>query len=106
MRGDKALVAYLLDNGANFYYEDRNGCTSTSLAAHLGFTEIVQLLIDSGADPQHPALDGWTPLHSCYAYPKTTHALLKNGVDLNRLTKLGSTPLYLAAYSGVLEVVK
>ena len=106
MRGDKALEAYFHDNGTDFYHEDRNGCASTFHAAHLGVTEIVQLLIDSGADPQHPTLDGWTPLHSCYAYPEITHALLKNGVDLNSLTKLGSTPLFLGAYSGVLGVVK
>ena len=106
MKGDKALVAYLLDRGANVYHEDCNGCTSTIHAAHLGFAEIVQLLIDGGADLEHHASNGWTPLHSCHSHAETSHVLLKNGADVNSVTKLGATPLFLAACSGVYDVVK
>ena len=106
MKGDKALVAYLLDRGADVDHEDRNGCTSTIHAAHLGFAEIVQLLINGGADLEHHASNGWTPLHSCHSHVETTHVLLKNGADVNSVTKLGATPLFLAASSGAYDVVK
>ena len=106
MKGDKALVAYLLDRGADVYHEDCNGCTSTIHAAHLGFAGIVQLLINGGADLEHHASNGWTPLHSCHSHAETTHFLLKNGADVNSVTKLGATPLFLAACSGVYDVVK
>ena len=106
IKGDKALVAYLLDRGADVYHEDCNGCTSTIHAAHLGFAEIVQLLIDGGADLEHHASNGWTPLHSCHSHAETTHVLLNNGADVNSVTKLGATPLFLAACSGVHNVVK
>ncbi|KAF6226268.1 hypothetical protein HO133_009134 [Letharia lupina] len=106
MKGDKALVAYLLEQGANVYHEDGNGCTATILAAHLGFADIVQILIDGGADLEHHSLDGWTPLHSCYSHAETTRVLLKNDADVNSVTKQGSTPLFLAAYSGVFDVVR
>ena len=106
MNGDKALVAYLLDRGADVYHQDCNGCTSTIHAAHLGFAGIVQLLIDSGANLEHHASNGWTPLHSCHSHAETTHVLLKNGAGVNSATKLGATPLFLAASSGVFDVVK
>ena len=106
MKGDKALVAYLLDRGADVYHEDCNGCTSTIHAAHLGFADIVQLLIDGGAALDHHASNGWTPLHSCHPHAETTHVLLENGADVNSVTKLGATPLFLAACSGVFDVVK
>ena len=106
MKGDKALVAYLLDRGADVYHEDCNGCTSIIHAAHLGFADIVQLLIDGGADIEHHASNGWTPLHSCHSHAETTHVLLKNGADVNSVTNLGATPLFLAARSGVYDVVK
>ena len=106
MKGDKALVAYLLDRGADVYHVDGNGCTSTFHAAGLGFADIVQLLIDSGADPQYPSSNGWAPLHASYANAETTHTLLKNGVDVNKVTKQGHTSLYIAACRGSLEVVK
>ena len=106
MKGDKELVAYLLDYGADINHVDDNDCTSTVLAAKCGFTEIVQLLIDRGADPQRSAFDGWTPLHACWAHPETTHILLKNGVDVNKVTNGGVTPLHIAACRGRFEVVK
>ena len=66
----------------------------------------MQLLIDNGADPRRQTSDGRTPLHECYDHAKTTHTLLKNGVDVNKVTKHGFTPLYIAAYSGNVDVVK
>ena len=106
MKGDKELVAYLLDHGADINHIDDNDWTSTVLAANFGFAEIVQLLIDRGADPQHSAFDGCTPLHACWAHAETTHTLLKNGVDVNKVMNGHLTPLHIAASRGSSEVVK
>ena len=106
MKGDKELVAYLLDHGADINGVDDDNCTSIYFAASLGFAEIVQLLIDRGADPQHPADGGWTPLHACWAHAETTHTLLKHGVDINKVTNQGLTPLHVAACRGSFEAVK
>ena len=66
----------------------------------------MQLLIDRGADPQHPAHEGWTPLHACWAHAETTHTLLKHGVNINKVANHGLTPLHIAACRGSSEVVK
>ena len=106
MKGDKALVVYLLHHSADVYHEDSNGHTATVLAAHLGFADIVQLLIDFGADLGYHTSNGWTPLHWCFSHAQTTRVLLENGANVNSVTKVGETPLFLAVYSGIVEVVK
>ena len=106
LKGDKALVVYLLDHGTHIDRVNSEGCNPTILVAVFGFAEIVQLLIDRDEDPQHSASDGWTALHMCWQHAEVTQTLLKNGVDVNKMTNRGLTPLHIAAWEGKFEVVK
>jgi len=40
----------LLDNGANIYAKDNDGCTPLIYASNNGHKDIVQMLLDNGAN--------------------------------------------------------
>jgi ankyrin repeat protein len=44
------------------YNSCRNGQTALNLAARHGHADIVSLLLEAGAEPDHADADGWTPL--------------------------------------------
>ena len=48
-KGDKAIVALLLTNGAQPDFEDQNRCTPLSRAIEGGDASVVQLLLAQGA---------------------------------------------------------
>lgn len=58
LTNDKECVLKLLDE-----VDTRTGRTCLHLAAEIGSTDLVQLLIDFGADPFKSDVLGWTPLH-------------------------------------------
>jgi ankyrin repeat protein len=60
--GDLASAKLLLAAGANANDEDAWGVSVLALAAHSGFRDVVQLLLDKGADP-NSSKAGFTALH-------------------------------------------
>ena len=87
---------------------DSDGMTPMHLAAKLGHAEVINTLINSGADVNKPAAGGETPIHiaaerGCVAAIK---ALITPGIDINKQADDNTTPLYTAAYFGRVDAIK
>ena len=88
----------------------RNNDNETALrrAADEGKTDVVQVLIDAGADIDTKNEDGSSPLHmaSRSGALKVVKMLVKAGARVNATDDFGDTCLILAAYSGHTETVR
>ena len=114
--GDLSSAALLLAAGANVNDADAWGVSALVLAAHSGFRELAEYLLENGADP-NAAAAGFSALHIAIVRrdEKMAGALLARGADANarlgtwtptrRSSKdwnfapelVGATPLWLAA---------
>ena len=114
--GDLASARLLVSSGANVNDADAWGVSATVLAAHSGFTALVEFLLERGADP-NAAAAGFTALHAAIMRRDTrmAAALLTKGADANAPVKVwtptrrsskdynfapelvGATPFWLAA---------
>ena len=114
--GDLASARLLVAAGANVNDADAWGVSATVLAAHSGFTPLVEFLLERGADP-NAAPAGFTALHAAIMRRDTrmAGALLAKGADANAPVKVwtptrrsskdynfapelvGATPFWLAA---------
>lgn len=99
------LRALVKDNGANV--KDARGQTPLMFAAAFGSLEAVKFLISSGADAKAESEAGVTALHWCTGDAAKVRLLLDRGADVNKASRLGRTPLLVAAGTyGTLETVK
>lgn len=105
-KGDMALVSQFLNSGLNPNKRLLYG-TPLTYAAYAGQTEIVELLIEHGADPALPDEGGSAPLLCAvqHTHIKTAKALLARGADLSNADRSGRTPLSIAAANGPPELV-
>lgn len=113
--GDLASAKVLVEAGANLNDVDAWGVSATTLAAHSGFTPLVEFLLDKGANPNAAA--DFTALHEAIMRrdERMVTALLNHGADPNTSIKnwtptrrsskdynfgpelVGATPFWLAA---------
>ena len=121
------VVRALLQGGASTLAADAGGCTVLHMAARLGSVEIVRALLDGGASCKAADAAGCTALH--FAAARGSHecsapiiALLgARGARASAATSgagaiviwgtvlpfiQGTTPLMLAAHSGIVEAAK
>ncbi len=114
--GDLESAKLLVAAGAGVNDADAWGVTATTLAAHSGFADVVELLLDKGADP-NVAGPGFTALHEAIMRrdERLVAMLLDHGADANAPLKtwtptrrasqdfnfqpplVGATPFWLAA---------
>jgi ankyrin repeat protein len=114
--GDLASAKLLVAAGAHVNDADAWGISATTLAAHSGFRDLVEFLLEKGADP-NAAPNGFTALHEAIMRrdEKMVTALLDHGADPNAPLKtwtptrrssddwnfepilVGATPYWLAA---------
>jgi uncharacterized protein len=80
--GDLASAKLLAAAGANVNDQDAWGISATVLAAHSGYGDLVEFLLERGADPNGAAA-GFTALHEAIMRrdEKTVSALLAYGAD-------------------------
>jgi ankyrin repeat protein len=123
--GDLASARLLVSSGANVNDADAWGVSVTVLAAHAGFTALVEFLLERGADP-NAAAAGFTALHAAIMRrdKRMAGALLARGADANAPVKVwtptrrsskdynfapelvGATPFWLAARFSQPEVMR
>jgi ankyrin repeat protein len=123
--GDLASARLLIDAGADLDAADAWGLSPTVLAAHSGFGDLVDLLLERGARPDAPGA-GFQALHAAILRrdERVVRALLAHGADANaRITNwtptrrasadwsihpslVGATPFWLAARLSQPEVMR
>jgi ankyrin repeat protein len=114
--GDLASARLLVDAGANVNDQDAWGISAVTLAAHSGYLELVEFLLDKGADPNKSEA-GFTALHEAImrrdeplvrtllAHGADPHARLQTWTPTRRQSSdlhfepelVGATPFWLAA---------
>lgn len=87
--------------------------TALIAAAHLGHTEVVEILIRAGAPLDHINNLGWTALieaivlgNGGWKHIDTVKALVEAGSDLNISDRNGQTPMELAKERGYSKIVE
>ncbi|XP_014209663.1 uncharacterized protein LOC106640224 [Copidosoma floridanum] len=77
-------------------------------ASWKGYDEIVNILLQNGANPNVVGKQGLTPLHYAakFSHPKVLKALLANGAVYNAISETGKTPLDLANDKNVVHLLR
>ncbi len=110
---DKAVTEVLLAYGANIHERDNRGETPLHCAAQGGRPEVVECLVESGAEVDARVSDmfGWTALHMAaadgyrYSAMQSIEWLLMGGANLNTLTRDGQTAYQIANKRGASEEI-
>ncbi len=106
MVGDADAVRRLLDLGFAVDSPDAQGCTALLRAAGGGHRATVDLLIGHGADPQHAAHTGATPLSAAVSMRQADIVadLLATGAQIEHRLPGGVTVLMLASALGLPDI--
>lgn len=102
-------VNLLLDAGANpNLYRSGNGNTLLMLAAMADQPEIIEALLEKGADPNQQSDNGWSALMIASELGNTeaVRALLAGGADFRLTNRQGANALMIARWHGNLETEK
>lgn len=115
LAGDLINVRSLLQSGADSKICNDDGETPLMLAAGLGKLEMVNALIESGANVHATDARGWTALMKAiynhdldHGFPEIISALISAGADIETQIAYGTRPLMLAAgygQAGVIDVL-
>ncbi|MDN5216020.1 ankyrin repeat domain-containing protein [Fulvivirgaceae bacterium BMA12] len=79
------LMTWLIDNGAEVNYQDRNGYTALHFCGQEQITEVAKILLDHGADPnikdEHGNSPLWTALFNARGNFEMVKLLRAYGAD-------------------------
>lgn len=95
MKNRVDIAAVLLRARANIAEVDLIGNTALHIAALHSALDVVELLIDNGANTQARCIHGMTPLHRARDH-QVALRLLKGGADVDAQSSRGWTPLHLS----------
>ncbi|XP_044764260.1 ankyrin repeat domain-containing protein 50-like isoform X2 [Coccinella septempunctata] len=91
-----------------FNLHEMHGQAALHVAARLGQTEVVKVLLEAGAGVDEADIDGWTPLRAAAwgGHTEVVELLVKHGCTLDSVDAENRTALRAAAWSGHEEIVK
>jgi ankyrin repeat protein len=101
--GNVMLVRQLLEHAASlesrcngFHYESKDGCTPLHLAVGYGHADVMEILLDKGAEVDSKDAHKQTPLHLATnrGYVEGSLILLRKGASVHAQSDLGTTPLH------------
>ncbi len=102
---EKQCLTKLLTNIDINEIKDMYGNTLLHVAASMGDVELVELLLENGANPNAKNEYGETPLHRA-TNAEVAKKLIRYGSYVNEKDRDGRTPLHYAAYHGRIDVVE
>ena len=107
LSGDVAVVVKMINAGVPVHSRSE-GYTALQLAAMSNRTDVVQVLLQKGADVNKQIDGGWTPLHYAAHWNSTNviRVLMQQGASTNIKDKYGTTPLDIARELNKEEVVR
>lgn len=112
-QGRCEVVSLLLDRKANVEHRAKTGLTPLMEAASGGYVEVGRILLDKGADVNAPPVpssrDTALTIAADKGHYRFVEMLIKKGgscLNLDARNKKGSSPLWLAANGGHLDVVQ
>lgn len=104
-RGNASIAQVLLDAGADVNHTDFVGDTPLHFAAG-GYSELIKLLLDRGANFQARNDEGLTPFLWGWISTSIAQTLLDAGADVDQKGDGGNTPLHHAAGEQNVELVQ
>lgn len=104
-RKSVATMRYLFQKKPDLNWKSGNRETHLHWAAWQGHTEIAQILLDAGADPNLRNFRHEVPLHGAYDNSGMLEVLLLAGADVNAETSDGETALLRATRYGYEESI-
>ena len=107
---DTAAVCCPLITNESVNVADRHGNRALYIAVRNGDIQIVQMLLDCGADVNALNEDGQTPLHTAAGgekdCPELCSILLKHNAKIDAVDKDGNQPLHLACEAALTSTVQ
>ena len=107
--GDCDTVRWLIEQGVDVNYCDKEGCTAVYCAAGAGNLDLLKLLKERGANIHVQSEMGSNSIMSAAIGTgdcDTVRWLIEKGVDVNHCNKEGFTAVHCAAEKGKLGVLK
>jgi len=110
-KGDLEKVKEIIDRNPNqINVQDELDFTPLHLASSKGHIEIVEFLLNHGADMELEIFDGETPLmlaaqHARHRRYETIKTLLEHGAKVNHKDEVGRTALHYAAMNSGMDVM-
>jgi ankyrin repeat protein len=109
LNGQADMAAFLIQRGAEVDSRDSEGRTALMIAAGFTHSDVAQVLLAAGADPDtEDATWGDRPIHyaACAGDMETVRLLIAKGVNVNSRNRYnGATALHYAAGKGALPLV-
>ncbi|OAQ98243.1 hypothetical protein LLEC1_05236 [Akanthomyces lecanii] len=105
---DRSSVAKLpiAENASRVNARTTAGSTPALLAAAAGHVDILQMLIDHGADVSIADNSGWTPVHRAVGTDRTMQLLLDEGGSIHGQSTEGDAVLHIAPHHGYEEIIQ
>jgi hypothetical protein len=106
--GDFPGVRSSVSNGASVDFQEGDGFTPSNECCIKGHSEILQYLLEQGANAELACHIGWTPLHFAAAHDKYECAavLLRHGVLVDTIDTFRCTAIWQASCRGCLSIVQ
>lgn len=104
--GQKELVWYFLDHGADLHAQDDSGRTALHRACEIKNLPVASILVDSGSSVNCADNYQWTPIfHAAFfGHNDVLKFLLAHGADVNATDAAGNTLLHIVCYNIFSEI--